>query len=154
MPPSRCALGLSAFMLVFGCTQPAGPDDLSLDASVSSPSIAIGQTDTLTFRLRNLTMSSLSLTFASSCQIAPFIENASDGVAYPVGGQVCATVITHLTLPPSGEHTFTLAVLGDTVPVMSAGAVLPPGSYRGYAVVQPSSPSLRVRSDAVGFAIH
>jgi hypothetical protein len=154
MPPSKCALGLVVFALVSACTQPTGLGDLTLEASVSSPSIALGQTDTLRYRLRNLTTRSISLTFASACQFAPFIEKANDGVAYPVGGQVCATVITHLTLPPSGEHTFTLIVLGDTVPAMFAGAVLPPGSYQGYAVVQPSSPSLRLRSGAVGFEIH
>ena len=153
-PSFACTL-VPASLLALSCTQtPTETSGLSLEATISSATILIGQADTLTFRLRNLTPSSVSLTFGSSCQLLPFIEDAGDGVVYPPGGSYgCLTVITTLSLPPFGVRVITQEVRGDTLSTAAPGAVLPPGSYRGYAVLQSNSRQPELRSAPVAFEI-
>ena len=156
MNPRSLGLAFAATSaLSLACTEaPTGPDTLSLEASVSSPSIALGQTDTLTFRLRNLTPSTISLTFGSSCQVQSFIETVNDGVVYPPhGGYVCLTVITTLTLAPFAQKTITQVVRGDTVPGTFTEPTLPPGRYGGHAQLSAYNPIVELRSPTVGFEI-
>ena len=153
--PSFVSTLLPSSLLVLSCTQtPTETSGLSLEATISSPIVPIGQTSTLTFRLHNLTSRSVSLTFSSSCQVLPFIEDVRDGVVYPPGGAYgCFAVITTITLPPFGEKVITQAVRGYTLSIAAPGAVLPPGSYRGYAVLQSNSRQLELRSAVVAFEI-
>ena len=111
------------------------------------------ETDTLTFRLRNLTARTVSLTFGSSCQVLPYIEDVNDGVVYPHGGFFCLTVITTLTLPAFGETTMIQPFRGDTVHTPGSGTVLAPGSYRAYAALDQNSEHAELRSNAVAFTI-
>ena len=153
--PSFVYTLLLSSLLVLTCTQtPTETSGLSLQATISSPTIPIGQFGRLTYRLQNLTSRSVSLTFSSGCQVLPFIEDVGDGVVYPPGGAYgCFAVITTITLPPFGEKVITQVVRGDTPSNATPGAVLPPGSYRGYAVLQSNSRQLELRSAAVAFEI-
>jgi hypothetical protein len=146
---------LSSSLLIITCAQaPTEPSGLSLQATVSSPSISLGEFGTLTFRLQNLTPRSVSLSFPGGCQVLPFIEDATGSLVYPPGGTWgCTEGITTLTLPPFGGKVITQAILGDTLN-NTPEADLPPGNYHAYAILQPNSRQLQLRSAAVAFEVH
>src|SRR5688572_2805934 len=102
-----CLTGLSCDSLPTEVpAPPAFPEagGLKLDGSISSPIIPVGQTHTLTFRLRNLIAQPITMTFNSSCQITLFIQTRRGQEVHPGGGAyVCAAIMTTLTLEPGGE---------------------------------------------------
>jgi len=150
---SLCAAS-TALTLSCGVTAPGG-GDLTLEATISRSVIPVGQTDTLTLRLRNLSASPVTYRFSSSCQLMPFIEQAPTQTVYPPGAAyVCAAVLTTLALPPGGEHFVVQEVRGVAPQAPpQAGIALPPGTYSAVAVLQPNSRTGELRSSPVIFRV-
>ncbi len=124
---------------------------LVLEASLSSPSIAEGQADTITVTITNTTSSEITLHFSSGCQIRTFVTNILGRiVAPPQGGWVCTTNLTSRTLVPheaqsvsfvwSGGRDFSPAILPRT---------LPPGLYHVFATLDAYEVRLRTEHLAV-----
>jgi len=127
---------------------------LRLELDVERAAIPVGDSSTLTMRLRNLTAEPVRLTFGSSCQIMPYIENAAGAVQYPGGGAWgCAAVITSLDVPAGGTVTRTLLVRGVAQSDGVRGSSLPPGRYRAYAVLEGMSDLFQLRSPTIGFEV-
>ena len=149
------ALSVASASTLACASAPEAPDGLSLVATISRSTIPLGDTATLSFRLKNLTADPISLTFGSSCQVTPFIELDGNGVVvYPLGGSsACFTVITTLTLPGYGEHIVTQTVRGDAVQQASSIPSLPPATYHAYAVLEHNSREIQLRSASVVFVV-
>lgn len=139
-------------------TTPLPPEEaigLRLESSVSTPSLQIGETALLSFRLRNLTARPIGLTFPHSCQITTFIEAIRKGVVDPPGGVwVCATVISSLLLAPNAEVIVTREIRGGAYQLgIYTSVPLPVGRYRAYARLHPSSPDIELQSASVVFEV-
>jgi hypothetical protein len=144
----------AALTLSCSATSPGG-GDLTLEATISRSVIPVGQTDTLTLRLRNLSAYPVSYRFSSSCQLVPFIEHGPTQIVYPPGAAyVCAAVLTTLTIPPGGVHLVVQEIRG-VVPQAppQAGIALAPGTYSAVAVLQPNSQTGELRSAPVTFRV-
>lgn len=148
-----CVAGF--FACTTNLTEPEA-DGLRLTAEISTPTVNVGQTALLTFRLQNLTAESVTLSFGGGCQIVPFIETAAGVVVNPPNGSyACLAVITKLELAPHGERAITQEVRGGVPQIAIYTSVpLPPGDYRAYAILHPNSRlSFELRSDAVSFSV-
>lgn len=129
------------FALASACAaRPTSPQEapgpgaqLRLTAHADRTDVAAGATAVVTFRLENLTSTTITLDFGSTCQVMPYVaRRASGDVVHPAEGSwVCATMLTELTLTPKGVTTTELRVTsgggsGDVVG-------LPPGEYAVFA---------------------
>lgn len=137
---------------------PALPEagGLRLDGSISSTIVPVGKTHVLTFRLRNLTEQSMTLHFSSGCQITPFIETRSGEDVYPQGGgYACTTALTSLTIEPGGEVLRPMRVHGGppSASDVDVGLPIPRGRYRAYAILEPNSSGVKLRSESVEFEV-
>lgn len=153
VPLAFCATGILA---CHPLPTESEADGLRLTAAISTPTVGIGQTALLTFRLQNLTADSVALTFGSSCQIVPFIETTAGVVVDPPNGSYgCLTVITKLELPPHGERSITQEVRGGVPQIAVYTSVpLPLGDYRAYAILDPNNTRrLELRSEPISFSV-
>ncbi len=120
-----------------GCqvgTEPGSLSDLTFRASMSRTLIAVGETATLTIRLRNNGSQPVTIDFPHSCQILPYIDTVGGEPAFPAGGGWgCLTVVTKLHLEPGEEIVQAHEIRGAPAPAIYTGALLPPGEYRAYA---------------------
>lgn len=133
---------------------PAEAGGLRLEAAISSQTVRIGEEETLTFRLRNITQGTIKLDFSSGCQITPFIETAAGADAYPGGGYGCTLALTTLTIPPGGEELTSMRVYGgERQQAIYTGHPLPKGSYRAYAILERNSSGVELRSKFVDFEV-
>lgn len=130
--------------------------ELVLDKSV----IPVGDSATVTMRLHNDNADTVRLSYGSSCQILPYVENAVRAVQYPGGGNwACLAVLTALDVPGRGSVERTLVLRGVESSAGLYGAVLTPGRYRVYALTdvnwpapQPG-PANQLRSPTVNFEV-
>ena len=130
-------------------SQTAG--SLRLTARISQALIASNGTATITFVLENSGSDTVNLTFSDSCQISPYIARSSGPVVYPEGGSwMCATVVTHLSLPPHASKTVDLQ-LRAAAQASYPYVALAPGQYSAYATVKSDLASLK--SDPVVFTV-
>jgi hypothetical protein len=151
------ALALSACGTDFGngLVEPEAAG-LRLTAAISSPIVPLGTTALITYRLQNLTSAPVRLTFSSSCQVLPFIQEAGGEIVDPRSGSWgCFAVITSLALAPYGEHVVTREVRGGAPqPAIHTSVPLDPGDYRAYAVLASTLDGhLSLRSPDVAFQV-
>ncbi len=143
--PIAAVVALSA--CANGPTEPgptAGP--LQIEAAIGRPTLAVGDTTQLVFRLLNSSAQSITLTFGSSCQVMPYIRAAAfDRVVYPNGGDwICLTVVTQLTIPAHGAHVVRLVVRGGAPQQgIPPGTPIGVGRYEATAVVNANEHQLR-----------
>lgn len=145
------ALGCSSFPTSPKPAPEAG--GLRLDGAISSATISLGETDTLTFRLKNLTQEAIKLDFSSGCQVTIFIETAGGKEVYP-RGYLCTQAATTRTLAPGEEHLRKMEVFGGRVMQMvHTGHPVPEGKYRAYAILERNSRGIELRSEYVRFEV-
>lgn len=114
----------------------------------------MGEEETLTFRLQNITQETIKLDFSSGCQITPFIETSAGADVYPGGGYGCTQATTTITLPPGGEKLRSMRVYGgERQQAIYTGHPLPKGSYRAYAILERNSSGVKLRSSFVEFEV-
>src|SRR5688500_15189070 len=88
-------------------------DGLRLDGSISSAIVPVGQSQDLTFRLRNLTEEAIILHFSTGCQVLPYVETGTGEDVYPEGGGfICTLAGTTLRIEPGAHAVRTLKVYG------------------------------------------
>ncbi len=153
VPSGLFALACAAFAAC-GSASPTGPSEqgsLRLTARISRGVIPAGETATLTFQLENPGKDAVTLTFASACQISPYIVDASGAIVYPKGGSwACAAVITDLTVPAGGSKSQEVQVRA-AADASSPYVALAPGEYSAYARVR--SYSVKLESAPVRFTV-
>ena len=127
-----------------GFTPGQGAGRLVLTSSVGRDEIAVGDTTTIVFRLRNIGGAEVTLEFSSGCQVMPFVtERTSGRIVVPQGGAwACITALTQLTVPAGKERIYSLPIQG--------GTTVPPGDYVAFARVESAeltlqSPDLIIR---------
>lgn len=134
---------------------------MRLEIDVAHAIIPVGDSGTVTMRLRNLTAEAKRIIFGSSCQIMPYIKDGTGAIRYPGGGAWgCAAIITSIDLPANGEVTRTLLIRGVAAGAGPAGAALPPGAYSVRAVLEQTStilagnsPQFQLRSPTISFEV-
>jgi hypothetical protein len=132
-------------------TSPSQQGPLRLTASITRSVIPAGETATITFRLENLGSKNVTLNFADSCRLMPYIASSFGLIVYPQGGDwVCATVITSLTLRPAESQTREVKV-GGVGQALDSYVPLGAGDYSAYARV-PSNEH-KLQSDPVRFTV-
>jgi hypothetical protein len=126
-------------------------ESLKLDASIGRSTIALGDTTSIVFRLRNLGSDSIALSFSSSCQVLPYITTGADQVVSPSGGEWgCYQVVTNLVLGPGAEKVTSVLVRGGAQATYP-GVPLLPGEYRAYARL--AHPDFPLRSATIDFRV-
>ena len=151
-------------LFAFGCSErstgprvielPGEHASLRLELTMASATVQVGDSATATMRLINDSPTAVQLGFGSTCQIMPYIETEAGAVTYPGGGGWgCATVLTTLHVPARGVVIRTLVIRATSQPDNFAGASLPPGRYRAYAVLEPNSGRPSQRSQSVVFEV-
>ena len=141
MIPRRFSFRTPAALLLLastlGCelsTGPGSPSDVTFTASMSRTVIPLGESATLTIRLRNGGTQPVTIDFPHSCQILPYVDNAAGEPVFPEQGWGCLTVITKLHLEPGQEIVQGHEIRGGVpAPAIYTGALLPPGEYQAYA---------------------
>ena len=152
---------IATVLLSVGCAeQPTAFRDatehggLSLELSLERTVVPVGDSGTITMRLRNETFKAVRLSFGSSCQILPYIETEAGAVLYPGGGGwMCLDVVTSLEVPAFGVVTRTFVVRGVARAEGLSDASLSPGDYRAYALLGEGPRELLLRSPAVRFQV-
>jgi hypothetical protein len=98
-------LPIAALGLLAGCADLLLSDTpspeargLALSITASAPEVSPGDTLRLVAWLTNTNPRTVQLSFASGCQIMPYIEDARGTAVEPTGGWFCTAAITHLTL--------------------------------------------------------
>ena len=126
---------------------------LRLEATIGRPTIGVGDTTSLVFRLRNLGNDTISLGFPSSCQTLPYITTQHDQPVYPSSGfWGCLTIVTGLTLAPGAEKVVSVRIRGGAEAGMGATVLLLPGKYLAYARLEHAD--FPLRSATVAFSVH
>lgn len=121
--------------------QVANLNGLRLEVEVDKAITPVGDSATVTTRLHNSNAEDVLLRFGSTCQIEPYVEDASGAVQYPRGGAwACGAMLTSLTVPGRGFVTRTFTVRGVASTAGPLGASLAPGRYRVYALADVSLP--------------
>jgi hypothetical protein len=129
-------------------------DGLLLDLDMERLLLAIGDSSTVTMRLSNVNTVPVRLEFGSTCQISPYIETTAGAVRVPGGGSwICGAAITSLVVPANGVVTRTLVVRAVESAAGLQGAVLTPGTYRAYALVETPIRGQQLRSRAIEFEV-
>ena len=127
---------------------------LRLELSLDRSTIPVGDSGSVTIRLRNETARAVRLEFGSTCQILPFIETAAGAIQYPGGGAWgCGAMLTSLEVPGNGVVTRTLVVRGVAGSEGTSPVSLPPGGYRAYALLGATAPGVELRSPTVAFEV-
>jgi hypothetical protein len=156
------ALIAIASSALVGCSQtPTAPtpitEPLRLTAGIGQTLLVTGEPATkLTFRLENLTADTLTLTFATSCQINPYVmESSSNAIVYPQdGGWGCASVVTEMILPAFSAAVREVNVIPAPARVYLPGVQilgLPVGDYATYATIDHARHQMR--SDTLRFSV-
>ena len=133
-------------------TSPSTEGPLRITDQISQSVLAHGESTTITFRLENTGTESVKLSFSSTCQVMPYIDDArAAATVYPAGGGwVCAMMITSLVLPPGGVSVREVQVrAADTAPYPYVA--LPPGGYGAYVKVEDFT--YKLRSKSVAFTV-
>lgn len=137
-------------------------DGLRLEVALDQAILPVGESGTVTIRLYNTTAQPIQLSFASTCQILPFVESDAGTVLHPSGGAwVCGAMLTNLDIPARESVTRSLRVQGIPPGGVGpyGGASLEPGRYRAYAEVnfmartQPSPSPRQLRSPKLDFEV-
>lgn len=154
-----CALAISCGFT--GCSQtPTAPsaivEPLRFSAHLNQSLITPATTGTLTFRLENLTGETVTLNFATSCQINPYVtESASNAVVFPQGGGWgCASVVTEMILPARSAATKEVMLVSSPAPVYLPGPQvlgLPTGDYAAYGTIDHAK--YQMRSETLRFSV-
>jgi intracellular proteinase inhibitor BsuPI len=154
---SRCPLVVAVLTsLVFtACTNPSSPaanGPVRLRGDISQSTIARGDTATITFRLENITTTTVVLNFTSGCNILPYINDRQSGqVVYPSGGGWgCTAALTSFELPAGGTKTVDVVVRA-TDTTSSGSVALKPGRYDAYATLEDTNYGLR--SATISFTV-
>ena len=126
---------LLAVMAVLGCnevTVPKSAGPLRFEATVSPSAIRVGERATFTLTLQNTGSETITLNFASTCQIVPYVSTPAGVVVYPrSGGWYCGQALTQLRLEPGTIVVQGIDVHGGAVqPTIHTGPQLAPGSYK------------------------
>lgn len=149
--------GIGGLVLIFtlagcGSTAPTSRGPLQLTVVPTQTLVGSASTADFTMRLQNVSPSTVTLNFTTSCQVMPYVvaRNTGQVVFPPTIGWDCAAVITNLTLAPGEAKT-------DTVHFIATGESrspyypIPPGDYAVYARLEDIT--YRLESDRVGFTI-
>ena len=125
---------------------------LRFETAVSRSPIAVGDTATLLFRLRNLGPKAITLRFGSTCQVFPHVARQETGEpVYPSGGlPVCGAMVTYLTIPAQGERLIPLQVRGRTGTEAARRQVLTPGDYVAYSTL---AGPFALKPDTLAFSV-
>lgn len=105
---------------------------LVLTATISKPVFAIGDTATLVLTVRNATALAVTLHFSSTCQVLPFIWDATSMVHPQGGGWGCGAALTQLTIAPGASHVRSVVVHGGVLREPQPFVALNPGEHYGY----------------------
>jgi hypothetical protein len=92
-----------------------------------------GDTAFITVSVTNPSPEAVTIQFGSTCQLGYEAETLDGEVVAPLG-PVCGQAITYLTLAPRETKTAEFRWLGDNS--VAGGALLPPGTYRVYGVLE------------------
>lgn len=138
-----------------GCNSATGPsedEDLRLTVQISSPTVAPGQSATITITLQNAGEETVNLTFNSGCQMLPYIRASSTNqILYPTSGDwTCTLVLTQLSLRAGATMQRVIRVRAPETPG-DTDASLPPGEYQVFARLDDTR--FRLQADPVSFVI-
>lgn len=128
-----------------------GAAGLEFSTEISKTAIRLGDTATVTIRLRNPQTQQVRLSFSSGCSVLPYISAGDKQIVYPSGGGwACTAMLSSLTIAAGGEYVVKLPVRGGA-PTQSFynGAALSPGRYLAYAEINDDLG----RSNAVPFSV-
>lgn len=129
-------------------------DGLLLALDMERVLLAIGDSSTVTMRLSNVNAEPVRLEFGSTCQILPYIETPAGAVRVPGGGGwICGAAFTSLVVPGNGVVTSTLVVRAVDRAEGLTGAVLTPGTYRAYALLDTPVGGSQLRSPTIEFEV-
>jgi len=136
-----------------GCVQEldipkVGLDPVSIELSVSTQALKLGQADTIRVAVVNNLDTPVRLTFGNVCQVYVTIRNRAGEVVTPRDGRPgCLPVQSQLTLPIGGRQVYTTIWTGgyDFAPP-DTPAKVPEGAYfvsaelisRGYSTFAPA----------------
>jgi hypothetical protein len=123
---------------------PASGDPLTIEVESPRETLAVGDSMTVRFNLRNTGADTVRLSFPSGCTVMPYITTSDTlDVRYPDGGGWgCTMALTEMTLVPGGVETREMVVAAGG----AAGgdrAVLAPGSYLLFARLQHPERAIR-----------
>jgi len=150
---------LTAALALAACSlAPTGPGPtdgpLRMEAGIGQPSLAVGDTTDLVFRLLNTSAHSVTLNFRSSCRVLPYIRVAdSDQVVYPTGGTWgCFEALTQLTIPANDAHVVRVLLRGGA-PQQAIHTGIPVAVGRYVATAEVISGEYQLRSGPVVFSV-
>ncbi|HEX5631705.1 MAG TPA: BsuPI-related putative proteinase inhibitor [Gemmatimonadales bacterium] len=123
---------------------PPGGDPLTIEVESPRETLAMGESMTVRFNLRNTGADTVRLTFPSGCTVLPFVTTSDTlDIHYPQGGGwACTMALTEMTLVPGGVETREMEVTAGG----AAGgdrAVLGPGNYLVFARLEHPERALR-----------
>ena len=111
-----------------------------LDGSIGKVVLERGDTTMVSFRLRNVSESAVTLQFSSGCQLLWFVAAwPGERIIYPVGGAWgCTLALTELTLAPGEEYSVGTVIRAypPPMPAIYSGVPLGPGEYVIFARLQ------------------
>ena len=142
MRPSFCVMAVSLVSL--SCADAVSgppPGDLQLTVAVAQPAIEVGDSTTVTIRLRNGGIDPVTIT-TGGCFMLPYIaRDPGDEIVYPGGGGWgCIAIVRSVTLGPGQSETLQYTVRGGAAgPSPSLG----PGEYVLYATLESTEFPLR-----------
>ena len=117
-----------------------GLGPLVIDGSVGKSVLERGDTTMVSFRLRNVSKSAVTLQFSSGCQLLWFIAAwPGEPIIYPPGGVwACTLALTELNLAPGEEHSIGMLIRAypPPMPAIYSGVPLGPGEYVIFARLQ------------------
>lgn len=151
----RQLLALLTLATTFACARDsAGPraGPLVLDVDVNRAVIGVGDTATVTVRLRNRGPFPVSFT-TGGCMVLPYISAEPSGeIVYPTGGKwVCTLELRRMTLEAGGEETLQFRVRGAADSGSGRDATLPRGTYLVQATFW--SQEFRLRAEPVALTV-
>lgn len=124
---------------------------LVLQVAVARPVIGIGDTTSVTARLRNLSPFPVTIT-SGGCAFLPLITAQPSGeVVYPSGSLVCTLELRRWTLGAGGERTLQFRVRGVADSGTAPAVALPLGNYLVQATFQ--AVEYRLRSEPVALTV-
>ena len=132
-------------LATLGCGNPLRPPEglpepfvsgaasaLVLSATISKPQVGIGDTATLVLTVRNPTAQPVTLNFSSTCQVLPFVWDATSMVHPRGGGWGCGAALTQLTIGAGASHVRNVVVHGGVLREPQPFVALNPGEHYGY----------------------
>lgn len=151
-PLAAALLTAAAMTACANPNKPSADGPVRLRGGINQAIINRGEAATLSFRLENVGQSPVTLNFASSCQIQPYItDRRTAQIVHPAGGGwACLTVVTQLELAPGASETVDVQVRSADVAAYPFVA-LAPGEYEAYAKVEASQ--YKLRSASITFTV-